>query len=42
MPKIVNEYDQEIPHSQTADNPMAPQGRDQTCYRGWAIFYSRD
>ena len=23
-PKIVNEYDQEIPQSQTADNPMAP------------------
>ena len=25
--KIVSEYDQEIPHSQTADKPMAPQGR---------------
>ena len=25
--KIVNEYDQEIPQSQTADNPMAPRGR---------------
>ena len=25
--KIVNEYDQEIPQSQTADNPLAPQGR---------------
>ena len=24
--KIVSEYDQEIPQSQTADNPMAPQG----------------
>ena len=23
-PKIVCEYDQEIPQSQTADNPMAP------------------
>ena len=22
--KIVNEYDQEIPQSQTADNPLAP------------------
>ena len=22
--KIVSEYDQEIPHSQTADNPVAP------------------
>ena len=22
--KIVSEYDQEIPQSQTADNPMAP------------------
>ena len=26
-PKIVSEYDQEIPQSQTADNPMAPRGR---------------
>ena len=25
--KIVSEYDQEIPQSQTKDNPMAPQGR---------------
>ena len=25
--KIVSEYDKEIPQSQTADNPMAPQGR---------------
>ena len=25
--KKVSEYDQEIPQSQTADNPMAPQGR---------------
>ena len=24
---IVSEYDQEIPQSQTADKPMAPQGR---------------
>ena len=24
---IVNEYDQEIPQSQTADNPVAPRGR---------------
>ena len=24
MPKIVSEYDQEIPQSQTADNPVAP------------------
>ena len=24
--KIVSEYDQEIPQSQTADNPMAPSG----------------
>ena len=23
-PKIVSEYDQEIPQSQTADNPKAP------------------
>ena len=26
-PIIVNEYDQEIPQSQTADNPVAPRGR---------------
>ena len=25
--KIVIEYDQEIPQSQTADNPMTPRGR---------------
>ena len=25
--KIVSEYDQEIPKSQIADNPMAPRGR---------------
>ena len=25
--KVVSEYDQEIPQSQTADNPMAPRGR---------------
>ena len=27
IPKVVSEYDQEIPQSQTADNPVAPQGR---------------
>ena len=27
MIKIVNEYDQEIPQSQTADNPVASRGR---------------
>ena len=27
MAKIVCEYDQEIPQSQTADNPVAPRGR---------------
>ena len=27
MRKIVSEYDQEIPQSQTADNPLAPRGR---------------
>ena len=27
LAKIVSEYDQEIPQSQTADNPMAPRGR---------------
>ena len=26
-PKIVSEYDQEIPQSKTVDNPMAPRGR---------------
>ena len=26
-PKIESEYDQEIPQSQTADNPVAPRGR---------------
>ena len=26
-PKIVSEYDQEIPQSQTTDNPVAPRGR---------------
>ena len=26
LPKIVSEYDQEIPQSQTADNPVAPRG----------------
>ena len=25
--QIVSEYDQEIPHSQTGDNRMAPRGR---------------
>ena len=25
--KLVSEYDQEIPQSQTADNPVAPRGR---------------
>ena len=27
VPKIVSEYDQEIPQSQTADNLVAPRGR---------------
>ena len=27
LTKIVSEYDQEIPQSQTADKPMAPRGR---------------
>ena len=26
-PRIVSEYDQEIPQSQAADNPVAPRGR---------------
>ena len=32
--KIVSEYDQEIPQSQTADNPMAPRGRATQPSRG--------
>ena len=27
VPKIVSEYYQEIPQSQTADNPVVPRGR---------------
>ena len=27
LSQIVNEYDQEVPQSQTADKPMAPGGR---------------
>ena len=27
IPKLVSEYDQEIPQSQTADNPVASRGR---------------
>ena len=27
MLKIVSDYDQKIPKSQTAENPMAPRGR---------------
>ena len=27
MEKIVSEYDQEIPQSQNADNPVEPRGR---------------
>ena len=27
LAKIVSEYDQEIPQSQTADSPVAPRGR---------------
>ena len=32
--KIVSEYDQEIPQSQTADNPLAPRGRAAQPSRG--------
>ena len=28
LPKKVSEYDQEIPQSQIADNPVAPRGRE--------------
>ena len=27
MSEIVSEYDQELPQSQTADNPVTPRGR---------------
>ena len=30
--KKVSEYDQEIPQSQTADNPVAPRGRAAQCH----------
>ena len=33
MTKIVSEYDQEIPQSQTADKPMALRGRATTITR---------
>ena len=36
-PKIVSEYDQEIPQSQTADNPVAPQVR-RTCRKLFPSF----
>ena len=39
--KIVSEYDQEIPQSQTADNPVAPRGRP-VAPRGRAAQPSRD
>ena len=32
--KIVSEYDQAIPQSQTADNPMTPRGRATQPSRG--------
>ena len=32
--KIVSEYDQEIPQSQTADKPVAPRGRATQQLRG--------
>ena len=34
LAKIVSEYDQEIPQSQTADKPMAPRGRATQQSRG--------
>ena len=34
MPKIVSEYDQEIPQSQTADKPVTPRGRAAQPSRG--------
>ena len=42
--KIVSEYDQEIPQSQTADNPVAPHGRaaqpSRDTRKTWTFFYS--
>ena len=35
-PKIVSEYDQEIPKSQTADKPMAPRS---TANKNSGIFF---
>ena len=41
-PKIVSEYDQEIPQSQTADNPVAPRGRAKTNFPLFIkIIYAR-
>ena len=37
LPKIVSEYDQEIPQSQTADNPVAPRGR---AFKLWADAFT--
>ena len=34
LAKIESEYDQEIPQSQTVDNPMAPRGRATQQSRG--------
>ena len=36
--KIVSEYDQEIPQSQTADNPVAPRGRGAQPSRDTSTF----
>ena len=42
--KIVSEYDQELPQSQTADNPVPPRGRAvqpsrDISIKKWEIYY---
>ena len=39
LKKIVSEYDQEIPQSQTADNPVAPRGRAAQLSRELALKF---
>ena len=37
--KIVSEYDQEIPQSQTADNPVAPFGKSNLALEDvWSLY----
>ena len=41
LAKIVSEYDQEIPQSQTADNPVEPLNHDETPGRQFNLIRSR-